>query len=163
MFDYLKHKIKTYAVNPLTDMVHEKQEALARKTAERAATILFWLTAGLTGIFTLILVLLSLSLLIGQLLGSYLYGLFIFTALFILSSSSSPYASASKPPSDKHCSASSNPKLPKQSKTQTASPTTRHIPFPTKTTRPETKCRLKHLLFQTAFYSGVFRRKGRVL
>ncbi len=25
------------------------------------------------------------------------------------------------------------------------------------------KCRLKHLLFQTAFYSGVFRRKGRVL
>ena len=84
MFDYLKHKIKTYAVTPLTDMVHEKQEALARKTAERAATILFWLTAGLTGIFTLILVLLSLSLLIGQLLGSYLYGLFIFTALFIL-------------------------------------------------------------------------------
>lgn len=84
MFDYLKHKIKTYAVNPLTDMVHEKQEALARKTAERAATILFWLTAGLTGIFTLILALLSLSLLIGQLLGSYLYGLFIFTALFIL-------------------------------------------------------------------------------
>ncbi|HEZ2923761.1 TPA: hypothetical protein WHZ25_000106 [Neisseria meningitidis] len=84
MFDYLKHKIKTYAVNPLTGMVHEKQEALARKTAERAATILFWLTAGLTGIFTLILALLSLSLLIGQLLGSYLYGLFIFTALFIL-------------------------------------------------------------------------------
>ena len=84
MFDYLKHKIKTYAVNPLTGMVHEKQEALARKTAERAATILFWLTAGLTGIFTLILGLLSLSLLIGQLLGSYLYGLFIFTALFIL-------------------------------------------------------------------------------
>lgn len=65
-------------------MVHEKQEALARKTAERAATILFWLTAGLTGILTLILALLSLSLLIGQLLGSYLYGLFIFTALFIL-------------------------------------------------------------------------------
>ena len=84
MFDYLKHKIKTYAVNPLTGMVHEKQEALARKTAERAATILFWLTTGLTGIFTLILGLLSLSLLIGQLLGSYLYGLFIFTALFIL-------------------------------------------------------------------------------
>lgn len=84
MFDYLKHKIKTYAVNPLTGMVHEKQEALARKTAERAATILFWLTAGLTGIFTLILALFSLSLLIGQLLGSYLYGLFIFTALFIL-------------------------------------------------------------------------------
>lgn len=84
VFDYLKHKIKTYAVNPLTGMVHEKQEALARKTAERAATILFWLTAGLTGIFTLILALLSLSLLIGQLLGSYLYGLFIFTALFIL-------------------------------------------------------------------------------
>ena len=84
MFDYLKHKIKTYAVNPLTGMVHEKQEALARKTAERAATILFWLTAGLTGIFTLILALLSLSLFIGQLLGSYLYGLFIFTALFIL-------------------------------------------------------------------------------
>ena len=84
MFDYLKHKIKTYAVNPLTGMVHEKQEALARKTAERAATILFWLTAGLTGIFTFILGLLSLSLLIGQLLGSYLYGLFIFTALFIL-------------------------------------------------------------------------------
>lgn len=84
MFDYLKHKIKTYAVNPLTGMVHEKQEALARKTAERAATILFWLTAGLTGIFTLILGLLSLSLFIGQLLGSYLYGLFIFTALFIL-------------------------------------------------------------------------------
>ena len=84
MFDYLKHKIKTYAVNPLTSMVHEKQEALARKTAERAATILFWLTAGLTGIFTLILALLSLSLFIGQLLGSYLYGLFIFTALFIL-------------------------------------------------------------------------------
>lgn len=84
MFDYLKHKIKTYAVNPLTGMVHEKQEALARKTAERATTILFWLTAGLTGIFTLILALLSLSLLIGQLLGSYLYGLFIFTALFIL-------------------------------------------------------------------------------
>ena len=84
MFEYLKHKIKTYAVNPLTGMVHEKQEALARKTAERAATILFWLTAGLTGIFTLILALLSLSLFIGQLLGSYLYGLFIFTALFIL-------------------------------------------------------------------------------
>ena len=84
MFDYLKHKIKTYAVNPLTGMVHEKQEALARKTAERAATVLFWLTAGLTGIFTLILGLLSLSLFIGQLLGSYLYGLFIFTALFIL-------------------------------------------------------------------------------
>ena len=84
MFDYLKHKIKTYAVNPLTGMVHEKQEALARKTAERAATILFWLTAGLTGIFTLILALFSLSLFIGQLLGSYLYGLFIFTALFIL-------------------------------------------------------------------------------
>ena len=84
MFDYLKHKIKTYAVNPLTGMVHEKQEALARKTAERAATILFWLTAGLTGIFTFILGLLSLSLLIGQLLGSYLYGLFILTALFIL-------------------------------------------------------------------------------
>lgn len=84
MFEYLKHKIKTYAVNPLTGMVHEKQEALARKTAERAATILFWLTAGLTGIFTLILALFSLSLLIGQLLGSYLYGLFIFTALFIL-------------------------------------------------------------------------------
>lgn len=84
MFDYLKHKIKTYAVNPLSGMVHEKQEALARKTAERAATILFWLTAGLTGIFTFILGLLSLSLLIGQLLGNYLYGLFIFTALFIL-------------------------------------------------------------------------------
>ena len=84
MFDYLKHKIKTYAVNPITGMVHEKQEALARKTAERAATVLFWLTAGLTGIFTLILGLLSLSLFIGQLLGSYLYGLFIFTALFIL-------------------------------------------------------------------------------
>ena len=84
MFDYLKHKIKTYAVNPLTGMVHETQEALARKTAERAATILFWLTAGLTDLFTLILALLSLSLLIGQLLGSYLYGLFIFTALFIL-------------------------------------------------------------------------------
>lgn len=84
MFDYLKHKIKTYAVNPITGMVHEKQEALARKTAERAATILFWLTAGLTGIFTLILALFSLSLFIGQLLGSYLYGLFIFTALFIL-------------------------------------------------------------------------------
>jgi len=84
VFDYLKHKIKTYAVNPITGMVHEKQEALARKTAERAATILFWLTAGLTGIFTLILALFSLSLFIGQLLGSYLYGLFIFTALFIL-------------------------------------------------------------------------------
>ena len=84
MFDYLQHKLKTSAVNPLTGMVHEKQEALARKTAERAATILFWLTAGLTGIFTFILGLLSLSLLIGQLLGSYLYGLFIFTALFIL-------------------------------------------------------------------------------
>ena len=84
MFDYLKHKIKTYAVNPITGMVHEKQEALARKTAERASTVLLWLTAGLTGIFTLILGLLSLSLFIGQLLGSYLYGLFIFTALFIL-------------------------------------------------------------------------------
>ncbi len=35
----------------------------------------------------------------------------------------------------------------------------RKKPKPAKTQ----KCRLKHLLFQTAFYSGVFRRKGRVL
>ncbi len=84
MFDFIKRKFREAIIDPISDSVREKQEQLAETASEYAAPSVFYLLFAITGAVAVILVLLSLSLYIGQLLGSYLYGLFIFTSFFIL-------------------------------------------------------------------------------
>ena len=84
MFDFIKRKFRGAIIDPISDSVREKQEQLAETASEYAAPSVFYLLFAITGAVAVILVLLSLSLYIGQLLGSYLYGLFIFTSFFIL-------------------------------------------------------------------------------
>lgn len=80
MFNFIKRKFREAIIDPISDNVREKQEQLAETASEYAAPSVFYLLFAITGAVAVILVLLSLSLYIGQLLGSYLYGLFIFTS-----------------------------------------------------------------------------------
>lgn len=84
MFGFIKRKFREAFIDPISNSIQEKQEQLAKTTSEYAAPSAFYLLAAITGGAATVLILLSLSLYIGQLLGSYLYGLFIFTSFFIL-------------------------------------------------------------------------------
>ncbi len=84
MFGFIKRKLREAFIDPISNSIQEKQEQLAKTASEYAAPSAFYLLAAITGGAATVLILLSLSLYIGQLLGNYLYGLFIFTSFFVL-------------------------------------------------------------------------------
>ena len=77
MFDFIKRKFREAIIDPISDSVREKQEQLAETASEYAAPSVFYLLFAITGAVAVILVLLSLSLYIGQ-LTSFFILLFLF-------------------------------------------------------------------------------------